>query len=126
MHPGGGKDYHPVLKEIFCMRIYAPEARDGKKIKIKEGLPFPSLYVGESSRSIQERGVEHWKAWKENSQGSHIMKHHVQHHGGEGAPAFHLRAVRYYRTALSRQVGEAVRIRRRGDAALLNSKAEFN
>ena len=31
----------------------------------------------------------------------------------------------YYRTALSRQVGEAVRIRRRGEA-ILNSRSEFN
>ena len=38
-----------------------------------------------------------------------------------------MRVVRSYKTALSRQIGEAVRIRRRGGAGLiLNSKSEYN
>ena len=38
-----------------------------------------------------------------------------------------MRAVRFYRSALSRQVGEAVRIRRRGGAGnILNSKTEYD
>ena len=36
-----------------------------------------------------------------------------------------MRVIKHYPTALRRQVGEAVRIRRRGEA-VLNSKAEFN
>ena len=72
-------------------------------------------------------GKEHWAAFKVGSEGSHILKHHLVHHGGAGEPAFHLRAVKYYKTALNRQVGEAVRIKRRGgEDCLLNSKAEFN
>ena len=47
-------------------------------------------------------------------------------HGG-GAPSFIMRAVSFHKTALSRQVAEAVRIRRRGgEGAILNSKAEYN
>ena len=47
-------------------------------------------------------------------------------HKGED-PLFILRAVSFHKTALSRQTGEAVRIRRRGgEGAVLNSKAEFN
>ena len=42
-------------------------------------------------------------------------------------PKFLMMPVKYFRTALARQVGEAVRIRRRGgEGALLNSKGEFN
>ena len=55
---------------------------------------------------------------------SHIFKHHQIHHGGEGDPQFHMKVVKFHKTALKRQVGEAVRIRRRGE--VLNSKGEFN
>ena len=42
-------------------------------------------------------------------------------------PKFILKPVKFFRTALSRQVAEAVRIRRRGGAgAILNSKSENN
>ena len=38
-----------------------------------------------------------------------------------------MRVVKNYRSALSRQIGEAVRIRRRGGAGcILNSKSEFD
>ena len=47
-------------------------------------------------------------------------------HGG-AAPKFYMRVVRFYKTALSRQIGEAVRIRRRGgEGSILNSRAEFD
>ena len=49
-----------------------------------------------------------------------------QHHRGE-RPKFFLKVAGFYRSALSRQMAEAVRIRRRGgEGAVLNSKAEYN
>ena len=45
------------------------------------------------------------------------------HHKGEGEPRFVMRVVQYHRSAISRQVGEATRIRRRG--LVLNSRGEF-
>ena len=52
---------------------------------------------------------------------------HVLHHGKVGTPEFHLRPIKFHRTALERQIHEAVRIRRRGgEESLLNSKAEYN
>ena len=48
----------------------------------------PSVYVGESGRSIMERGMEHWKAFQ----------HHIVYHKGTGEPKFHLRQVGYFRT----------------------------
>ena len=57
----------------------------------------------------------------------HIWKHHLIHHGGPGEPEMRFKIVGNYRTALTRQITEAVRIRRRGgEGAVLNSKAEFN
>ena len=87
----------------------------------------PSLYVGETSRSIQERTKEHWRGMWSKSEKNHIWKHQVLVHGGSQEPKFLMMPVKYYRTALARQVGEVVRIRRRGgEGALLNSKGEFN
>ena len=55
------------------------------------------------------------------------MKHQIADHGGSNSPKFIMRVVRSYRSALSRQVGEAVRIRRRGgEGSILNNKSEFN
>ena len=89
----------------------------------------PSIYVGETSRSIQERGMEHWNASKgsqKQKEGSHIFKHQQLHHKG-AEPDFVLRMVTTHKTALSRQTSKAVRIMRRGGAgAVLNSKSEFN
>ena len=73
--------------------------------------------------------MEHWAAARGSSKaqdGSRIHKHQEQIHRGE-EPQFYLRAVNFYKSALSRQTGEAVRIRRTGgEGAVLNSKAEFN
>ena len=55
-----------------------------------------------------------------------MLKHQqLEHMGGE--PNFIMRSVKFYRSALARQVGEAVRIQRRGGAgSILNSRAEFD
>ena len=61
------------------------------------------------------------------SEKSHILKHYQIAHGGVGEPCFIMRTVSFFKTALARQVGEAVRIRRRGGAgSILNSKSEFD
>ena len=63
----------------------------------------PSIYVGETSRTIQERGLEHWAAArgsKKAREGSHIAKHQELCHPGEEAE-FVLRPVDYFKTALS-------------------------
>ena len=102
----------------------------GSKEEVKGSNPdVPSIYVGETSRTIQERALEHWAALrgsKKAREGSHMAKHVEQFHKGED-PLFYMRIVSFHRTALSRQTAEAVRIRRRGgEGAVLNSKAEFN
>ena len=46
---------------------------------------------------------------------------------GEEEPNFVMRVVKNHRSALSRQIGEAVRIMRRGgEGSILNSKSEFD
>ena len=54
------------------------------------------------------------------------MKHVGLEHPGE-PPDFYFKMVSSHRSALSRQVREAVRIRRRGgENMILNSRSEFN
>ena len=56
-----------------------------------------------------------------------MYKHWLLHHPGEEEPKFIMKIVQFHRTALSRQVGEAVRIAKRGrDTPLLNSRGEYN
>ena len=86
----------------------------------------PSLYVGESSRSLQERALEHWTAARKGDQTSHMVRHQALVHP-EDPPEFQFRAVSYHRTALGRQIREAVRIRRRGgENGILNSKSSID
>ena len=78
------------------------------------------------SRTIYERSKEHWGALRNKAQSSHMWKHQADEHNGE-EPKFYMREVKYFRTALSRQVAEAVRIWKRGCAgSILNIKAGFN
>ena len=75
-------------------------------------LETPSIYVGETSRSIYERAKEHWGAYQGGTEDSHIRKHQLLVHQGE-SHNFIMRLVEFHQSALSRQVGEAVLIRRR-------------
>jgi hypothetical protein len=96
--------------------------KDGKDLQDRGS--FPSIYVGETGRSLHERAREHWGAFKTQAEDSHIFKHWVNHHGRKGQPNFQIRVIKYCRDALTRQVGEAVRIGYRGQT--LNSKGGYN
>ena len=111
-----------VVYENICKECNEGAGNKGELKKVKEGAP--SLYVGETSRSLFERTKEHWGAWESKSDKSHILKHQLMVHK-EQEPRFVMKAVKYYRSALTRQIGEAVRIRRRGGAGMiLNSKSD--
>ena len=90
-----------VVYENVCATCN-PEAGAKELGSIKDDVP--TLYVGESSRTIYERAGEHWKDVRSNPEKSHMAKHQQQSHEG-AAPNFVMRAVKFYRTALSRQIG---------------------
>ena len=97
-----------------------------KEPVVQTNIEIPSIYVGETSRSIKERGGEHIAAYRSSNKDSHIFKHQSMEHPGE-EPEFILGVASFHKTALGCQVGEAVRIKRRGgQGAVLNSKAEFD
>ena len=112
-----------IVYENICGRCNQGAGGEKDLKEVKDG----SLYVGETSRTIYERSKEHWGDWGSRSDKSHILRHQNQEHGGDEAPKFVMRMVKSYRTALSRQIGEAVRIMERGGAgSILNSKSEFD
>ena len=100
-----------VVYESVCVQCNPTAASKGELKDVKKG--GPSLYVGESSRSIQERALEHWAAARRGDTDSHMRKHQDMEHPVE-QPKFLFKVVSTHRTPLNRQVREAVRIRRRG------------
>ena len=95
-------------------------------MNLEDKRPDPSIYVGETCRSLAERSAEHQKDGKEEvsnqEEESHMRKHWQNTHSDDkGPPKFRFEVVKYCRTALERQVGEATRISLRKHC--LNSKA---
>ena len=68
------------------------------------------LYVGESSRSIQERASEHLGAARRKEETSHMSKHQIMEYGG-APPESVFKVISYHKTPLNRQIKEAIMIR---------------
>ena len=85
-------------------------------------------YIGESARTAFERGREHERDARGGKEISHIHNHLQEEHGEEereeGEHGFSMKVVRGHRTALARQIHEAVLIA--NSKNLLNSKSEYN
>ena len=112
-----------VVYESICKKCVPKATRPGP-VDHPE-VDTPCIYVGESSRSIFERAGEHWDSYKARKPDSHIWKHHLVHHDGQGEPEMIFKVVGSFRSALSRQIYEAVRMKNRGILAL-NSKGEYD
>ena len=82
-------------------------------------------YIGETARSGKERAGEHYSNYHRQVSDSHMWKHQMLDHDGDEA-RFEFKVLSSYRTALKRQIAEAVAIRRLGEASLLNSKGVYN
>ena len=111
-----------ILYESECQRCNGPEGEQDMEVNDKREQP--SIYVGESCRSLCERSSEHWADAKAKKDTSHMIDHHLKEHGGEGEISFKFRVVKSFRSSLDRQVAEAIRIYRRG--LVLNRKGEYN
>ena len=81
------------------------------------------IYIGETSRPIRNRVLEHLKKAEKFSPDSFIMQHWCKVHGTDTKrPGFKFKVVSSHREALSRQICEAILIEETGT---LNSKSEF-
>ena len=112
-----------IVYESICKKCVPEATKPGPVEPL--GVDTPCIYVGESSRSIAERAGEHWDAYRARKPDSHIWKHHLVHHDGQGEPEMVFKMVGTFKSALSRQINEAVIIKNRGILAL-NSKSEYD
>ena len=69
-----------IVYESICTSCN-PSAMKRGSLKNYDGSK-PSLYVGETARSLKERSKEHLDAFRTGSQTSHIRAHQDQCHGG--------------------------------------------
>ena len=108
--------------------VYKIECR----LCLKQGKT--GTYWGETARTAQLRGGEHYKDFETQKESSHMLEHLELEHSGEGKdqPAheiFKMQIHKRYRSALERQLGEAQNIARAGGAGakgLLNRKEEYS
>ena len=84
-------------------------------------------YIGESARTCYERGLEHQRDAVAEKENSHIHNHRVEHHpeNDTGEKLFGMKVIQCHRSALTRQIQEAVLIAN-SQEELLNSKLEYN
>ena len=112
-----------VLYESLC-KDCNPGKKTSKNSSLYDDRAEASIYVGETSRSLFDRSSEHQRDYKSQKEDSHMIKHWITTHQGQEKPMFIQRVVNKYKSALDRQVGEAVRIQLRGNT--LNSLCGFN
>ena len=77
-----------VLYENICA-VCVPGAKGSKPVDPTKAV----FYVGESSRSIQERSKEHWADGRWRKEDSRMIRHQVMEHGAEYPPKFIIRVV---------------------------------
>ena len=109
-------------------RIDGLEIEEEEKNRMRREIRLHK-YVGESSRSMYERSLEHLRDLAELKPESHMLKHYFEHHQEEeiGKMKFGARIVKAARTAFNRQVCESVQIQESANKHdILNSKSEYN
>ena len=112
-----------VLYESRCTQCNGME-KGKEETTIKDNRSSPSIYVGETSRSLMERAREHHDDYKKTKEDSHMTKHWANSHPGPVKPKFHQYIIGSFKSSLERQVAEAVRIQHRG--LVLNSVGVYN
>ena len=85
-------------------------------------------YIGESSRSCYERGMEHQTDMRLLKPGSHMLRHALDKHEGEklNEIKFGMEVMRFTRTSFERQILESVLIQQNINHHILNSRSEYN
>ena len=124
-----------IVYETFCINCGSDgegeiEGKRNNIQKRKKKKKYKYKYIGETSRSGYERGGEHMDDKRNFNEKSHMLKHCLIAHKDED-PAdvkFGMRMRSQYKTALERQIGEAIAIleEKENMVELLNSKSEYN
>ena len=84
------------------------------------------IYIGETSRNGYTRGLEHARDYEKKDKNSVLHKHAVLKHSEDTQPPqFSMKIISKHKTALDRQITEAVKIAKVPADKLINSKQEF-
>ena len=85
-----------------------------------------AVYHGESSRTFYTRTKEHMAGYTSKRKENPILKHQTNFHPGQ-EPNYIMKALKFYKDPLTRQINEGVRINntRSTPGYLMNSKSEF-
>ena len=130
-------DKRSLVYETSC---YTCEERERKKIDEEDVEEIEKekrkreirkyIYIGETSRSVHERGWEHISDMEQLRPCSHLLKHVLDVHEEEedyDKIRFDIKVLNYTRSSFERQILESVLIQqKRKSNFLLNSKAEYN
>ena len=104
------------------------DIEDKEKNKRKKEIKL-HMYIGESSRSAYERGLEHTRDCTEMKKESHMIKHYFEYHEKEELEnmEFGMKILRTPKTAFNRQISESVLIQsNKSKHNILNSRSEYN
>ena len=85
-----------------------------------------AVYHGESSRTLFTRTKEHMTGFTSKKKDNPLFKHQTNFHPGL-QPNYTMKALRFFKDPLTRQINEGVRINnsRSSPDYLMNSKSEF-
>ena len=100
-----------------------------KKRPLEVNLEGPLFsYIGETSRSAYERGLEHLKDLEFRRVKSHYLRHAVEFHPNIPPESldFRMKVLSSHKTAFERQIREAVIIDMESGPYLMNSKIEYS
>ena len=111
-----------ILYGTLCKECNPDKQHPGAPLEDKRD--FPTIYIGELSRSLFEGSKEHQRDYRNNYEDSQMAKHWTNSHQGSNKPQFIQKVVKSFKSALERQVGEAVRIQLRHN--VMNSDGTFN
>ena len=84
-----------------------------------------SSYEGETGRPARVRLNEHLAGLKNKTKANALYKHQLSAHPEEN-PDWEVKITGTFKSALSRQANEAVRIANSNPSSLINCKSEFN
>ena len=125
-----------LVYSTWCMTCLKKDEEDAERrgngdaclVRKLKGKIRKHLYIGESSRSMYERGLEHLGDVEALKPSSHMLRHMLEMHKGEERSEieFGCRVMKFTRSSCSRQVLESVLIQNHRDHNILNSRSEFN
>ena len=88
------------------------------------------IYIGETNRSVYERGIEHQNDVTGCKTSSHMLRHLLTVHEEEEEEwdkiKFGMRILKSTKTAFERQILESVLIQKAREQNIMNNKSEYN